>query len=387
MTGSDERIALSRPAFGVEEEQAAAACIRSGWVTSGPRVAEFEKEFARAVGCEDAVAVSSGTAALHLALWLLDLAPGDEVITPSLTWVSVPNLVAILGGKPVFCDVDPETLNIDLAQAEKLVTPRTRAIVPVHFGGRAVDMEALGAFAKRHGLEVIEDAAHAIGGMQDGRPIGSHSGLVAFSFHPNKNISTGEGGMLSGTDAAKLKKARLLRYHGLTRDTNFRQSSTTQLPHYNVVLPGVKYIMTDIAGSIGLCQLAKLDSLNARRAALAARYRDNLRSLSNRVWVPSDDEGAGNRHAWHIFTIRLKDEADLRDRVMRNLLDRGIGVGLHYLPVHKMDWIVDRGLSSDLPMTERIGRTILSLPLHPGLTDAQVDIVCDRLGQALAETA
>jgi len=214
LTGSDERIALSRPAFGVEEEQAAAACIRSGWVTSGPRVAEFEKEFARAVGCEDAVAVSSGTAALHLALWLLDLAPGDEVITPSLTWVSVPNLVAILGGKPVFCDVDPETLNIDLAQAEKLVTPRTRAIVPVHFGGRAVDMEALGAFAKRHGLEVIEDAAHAIGGMQDGRPIGSHSGLVAFSFHPNKNISTGEGGMLSGTDAAKLKKARLLRYHG-----------------------------------------------------------------------------------------------------------------------------------------------------------------------------
>ena len=371
-------IPLSRPMFGAEEEAAVAECLRSGWVTSGPRVAQFEKAFAVMCGCEDAVATSSGTAALHLALWTLDLQPGDEVITPALTWVSVPNLVTLLGGRPVFCDVDPNTLSIDLDDAARVVGPRTRAIVPVHFAGRPVDMAAVHAFAAAHGIAVIEDAAHAIGATQAGQPIGSHSGLVAFSFHPNKNISTGEGGMLTGSDRKRLARARQLRYHGVTRDT-YRRKGTSELPHYDTLQPGVKYILTDIAASIGLCQLAKLEEFNAARARLAARYRAALAPLANRLWIPSDDVRAGDRHVWHIFAIRVEDRDGWRDAVMQGLIDAGVGVGLHYRPVHEMSWVRERGFERPLPTTEAIGRTILSLPLYPGLTEAQADAVVDVL--------
>ena len=375
-------IPLSRPSFGSEEEVAVAECLRSGWITSGPRVLEFEREFAKLCDTEDAVATTSCTAALHLALWCLDLKPGDEVVTPSLTWTSVPNLVAILGGRPIFADVEPETLCVDPQEVARRITPKTRAIAPVHFSGRAADLAAIRKIAASRGIPVIEDAAHAIGGQALGRPIGSHSELVAFSFHPNKNITTGDGGMLTGTDRASLKRARALRYHGVSRDT-YRRIGGTSLPFYDADTPGVKYVMTDIAAAIGLVQLRKLAAFNAARRRLAKSYRERLRDLEDQVAVPAEESRPAHSHTWHLFTIRLQDRDGLRDRVMQSLLDAGIGVGYHYKPAHELAWVRERGWYSALPHTERIGRTIMSLPLYPDMEEAEVDRVVAALKHAL----
>ena len=375
-------VPLSRPAFGPEEEAAVLDCLRSGWITSGPRVTEFEKAFARLCGTEEAVATTSCTAALHLALWSLDLQPDDEVITPSLTWVSVPNLAGILGARPVFADVDPDTLCVDPRDIERLITPRTRAIAPVHFAGRAADIKAIRELAQARGIVVVEDAAHAIGGTALGKPVGSHAELVAFSFHPNKNITTGDGGMLTGTDGEKLRKARQLRYHGVSRDT-YRKASSTSLPFYDAQVPGVKYVMTDIAAAIGIEQLKKLEGFNATRKRLAGLYLERLRGLSGQLRLPAEETRQGHTHTWHLFVVCVEDREGLRDRVMQAMLDGGIGVGYHYKPAHELAWIRGRGWHRSLPHTERIGRTILSLPLHPGLSEADVDRVSDTLARAL----
>jgi len=381
---SDNDIPLTRPCFGPEEEAAVSDCLRSGWLTAGPRVSMFERAFADFVGAPGAVAVSSGTAALHLALWSLDLQPGDEVITPSLTWVSAPNVIALLGARPRFCDVDPETLCLDIEDAASLVNERTRAIVPVHFAGRTCDMAALHAFAVAHDIAIIEDAAHAIGSEYGGRRIGAHSGMCAFSFHPNKNITTGEGGMLTGLDEDRLAFARLHRYHGLTRDT-FVRMRAEKLPHYDDKSPGLKYIMTDVAAAIGACQLEKLEGFNRSRAALAAAYRERLHPLADRVWFPADDTAPGRRHAWHLFTVCVADRPGLREAVMSGLKRRGIGFGLHYLPVHEMSWVRERAWGRPLPVAERLGRTLLSLPMYPALTEGDVARVVSALEGALDE--
>ena len=384
--GKTNRIPLSRPSFGKEEESAVLECLRSGWVSAGPRVAEFEQAFAKLTGTDEAVATSSGTAALHLALWSLGLQPGDEVITPSFTWVSVPNLITLLGARPVFCDVDPETLCLDLQDAATVVTSRTKAIVTVHFAGRACDMDAIRSFAAAHRLVVIEDAAHAVGGAFQGRPIGSHSPLCAFSFHPNKNITTCEGGMLTGLDHDRLAFARRHRYHGVTRDT-YKRMGGGQLPYYDEAEPGLKYIMTDVMAAIGLRQLAKVERFNATRARLAKRYREGLHALAGRVWVPPEDIRKESRHVWHLFTIRVEDIPGYRDHVMTKLEERGIGVGWHYRPVHELEWVRARNWGRPLPHTETIGRTILSLPLYPNMTNAQVDRVVAVLGDVLKHGA
>lgn len=382
MSAKPPPVPLSRPSFGPEEESAVIDCLRSGWITSGPRVAEFERAFAALCGTEEAVATTSCTAALHLALWSLDLKPGDEVITPALTWVSVPNLVALLGGRAVFADIDPDTLCMDPREIERLITPRTRAIVPVHFAGRAADIKAIRDIAQSRKLPVIEDAAHAVGGSALGRPIGSHSELVAFSFHPNKNITTGDGGMLTGTDREKLARARRLRYHGVSRDT-YRRIGGASLPFYDAEAPGVKYVMTDIAAAIGLEQIKKLAAFNAARRRIAQLYRERLKGLGERLKIPAEESRAGHTHTWHLFTPCLEDRDGHRDRVMQTLLDAGIGVGYHYKPAHELAWIRERGWNRALPHTERVGRTIISLPLYPGLSDADVDRVADALAGAL----
>jgi len=351
-------------------------CLRSGWIGAGPRGVEFERRFADYVGSDDAVATSSGTAALRLALWSLDLRPGDEVITTAFTWVSVPNLVAVLGGTPVFCDIDAETLNLDLADVERRITPRTKAIVPVHFAGRPVDLDRLHAIAEAHGLVAIEDASHALGGQYAGRPVGAGSALAAFSFHPAKNITTGEGGMLTGRDVERLNRARGRRYHGVTRD-----ASGPRLD-YDVVEPGLKYTLSDIGAALGLVQLGKLEDFVAVRAQRAARYQERLAPLPG-VWTAPPETRAGCRHAWHLYNIRLDDHAGLRDRVASRLTQDGVGVGLHYRPVHEMTWSRNRGTYRPLPVSEAVGRTILSLPLHPGLSEADVDYVAERLAAAL----
>lgn len=378
------KIPFAKVSFSEEEEGEVVECMRSGWITSGPRVVAFEKAFAEFLGSEDAVAVSSGTAALHLALWMLDLKEGDEVITPSLTWVSVPNLVVLLGATPVFCDVDRETLNMDINHLATLITSRTRAIVPVHYAGRPVDLDAIHTLADPKGIYVIEDACHAVGAEYKSRRIGSRSGLCAFSFHPNKNMTTAEGGMLTGTDLEKLKKVRLLRFHGVSRDT-FKRTGSGQLPHYETIFPGVKYNMTDMAAAIGIHQLKKVVGFNAERYRVVCAYRERLSDLQGRVWIPDECEGEGNVHSWHLANVCLEDSAGLRDKVMAYMIEHGIQVGLHYLPVHLMKGMQERGFGGmSLPMTELIGRTIMSLPLFPGMTDDEIDFVVESLKLALS---
>lgn len=377
-----DHIPLSRPTFSKQEEDAVIECLRSGWVTAGPRVQEFEKAFCAQMQTTDAVATTSGTAALHLALWSLNLAPGDEVITPSMTWVSVPNVAALLGLRPVFCDIDDQTLNIDLEDAARCMSPRTKAIVPVHFAGHPCDMTAVHAFARTHGLHVIEDAAHAVGGQQGGKPIGSNSALVAFSFHPNKNMSTGDGGMLTGLDTERLDRARMLRYHAVSRASHRTIGERLQ---YDCSEPGLKYVMTDIAASIGLVQLTKLEHMNAARAAVAKQYLERLAPLAKagKIILPSTTSQDGDLHTWHLFTVRIQGPKERREHVLAALTEKNIGVGMHYCPVHTMQWVREKQWSRDLPVTEKIAGEIMSLPLHPELTASQVERVCDALTSAL----
>jgi len=377
-----ERIPFAKISISENEEQEIIACLRSGWITTGPRVAAFEKAFAEFVGCEDAVAVSSGTAALHLSLMTLNLSPGDEIITPSLTWVSVPNLITLMGAKPVFCDVDSQTLNIDCVDLERRITPQTRAIVPVHFAGRPCNLAKIRELAASHGLVVIEDACHAIGAKFDNIRIGSHSPLCAFSFHPNKNMTTAEGGMLTGNDRERLRKARLLRFHGVSRDT-FQRIGLGSLPHYESIFPGLKYNMTDLAASIGMHQIKKVASFNAARSVLVCAYQEALSSLTEVLWLAPPNSGEDHTHAWHLFNVCVRDEEGLRERVMQSMLDNGVQIGLHYSPVHLMESMRIHGRMPHLPVTERIGRTIMSLPLFPDMTIVQVERVVHLLRKAL----
>ena len=376
MTSLDDFIPLSRPMFGPEEASAVAQCLSSGWISAGPKVAEFELAFATLAGCKEAVATSSGTSALHLSLWSLDLSPGDEVITPSLTWVSAPNVIRLLGLRPVFCDVNPATLCMDVEHLSTLITARTRVILPVHFGGRAAELDAINEIATRHGIIVIEDAAHAIGAWYNGYPIGSHSDLVTFSFHPNKNITTCEGGMITGRNLSLLSKARQRRYHGINRDSFKRHTSAGHAAYYDVLDPGLKYILTDPMAAIGLCQLDKLNWFNARRHEIAMTYCERLQDIP--IGLPSPEHRENSVHAWHLFPVTTPDINGLRDSIMTALAEKRVGTGLHYTPVHDMSWVHKAGLYRALPTTERIGRTILSLPLYPGLTDNQLEAVCSR---------
>ncbi len=377
-----EKIPFTRINITENEEKEIIDCLRSGWITSGPRVAAFEKAFADYIGCGDAVAVSSGTAALHLALWMLELNDGDEIITPSLTWVSVPNLITILGARPVFCDVDPVTFNLDLEDVEKKITSKTKAIVPVHFAGRPFEIEALNKIAQVSKVTVIEDACHAIGSVYQNRKIGSHSELCAFSFHPNKNITTAEGGMLTGNNKEKLQMARLLRFHGVSRNT-FKRTASGQLPYYESLFPGLKLNMTDLSASLGIHQLNKLDSFIDERIKISSAYRQRLAGLADRLYIPDECKDSGSIHAWHLFNICVEDKPGLREQIMKRLLEHEIQTGLHYLPVHLMSGMKKIGVSTSLPNTELIGRTIISLPLFPGMTDNQINRVVDVLYREL----
>jgi dTDP-4-amino-4,6-dideoxygalactose transaminase len=379
-------IPLSRPAMSAAEEAAAVAVLRSGWLTSGPKVKEFEAAFAAATGVADAIATSSGTAALHVGLHALGVGPGDEVITPSLTWVSAPNVICQTGARPVFCEVDPTTLDIDLDDVARLVTSRTKVIMPVDFGGRAVAMAPLMAFARARGLHVLEDASHAIGAVLHGRPVGSLADLTAFSFHPNKNITTGEGGMLVGNDPDLIRRSRSFRYHGVTRDSLNRHRNQGMLD-YDAAAPGLKLVMGDIAAAVGLVQLGRLEAFITDRARLADAYFQGLAPFANAITLPAREDRPDCRHAWHLFTIRLPDRDGLRDRLAAALAEAAIGSGWHYRPVHELAWVVERGFSRPMPCTEAIGRTILSLPLFPSLGLDDVERVCATVGRFLEEQA
>jgi dTDP-4-amino-4,6-dideoxygalactose transaminase len=369
---------FSPPPIGEEEIREVVDTLRSGWITTGPKTARFEREFRDFVGAPAALALNSCTAGLHLALVALGVGPGDEVITSTTTFTSTVNVIEHVGARPVLVDVEPDTLNLDPRRVEAAITPRTRSIIAVHFGGHPADLAALRELAGRHSLALIEDAAHALPAAFRGETIGAGAHLTAFSFYATKNLTTGEGGMLTG-DPALLERARTLSLHGLSREAwgRYRQGGAW---FYEVVEPGFKYNMTDIQAALGLVQLRRLEAFQQRRRAVVAAYLDAFGSH------PALEPPAARpdvEHAWHLFVLRLRGEALRIDRagVIRELHARNIGTSVHFIPVHLHPYYRDRYgyRPEDFPVALANYERALSLPLHPGLTDADVGSVVDAV--------
>ena len=375
------RVPLARPCFGPEEEALLLETLRSGWVTQGPRVEEFEARFAEAVGAPCAVAVSNATTALFLALHALGIGPGDEVITPSLSFIASANAVVHTGASPVLVDVEPETCNLDPAAVEAAVGPRTRAILAVHQLGLPADLDALQAIAGRHGLVLVEDAACAVGARYRGRAIGGSGNLCAFSFHPRKVIVTGEGGMLTLSDAPLAERLRRLRHQGMSvSDLERHRSDRALVESYPEI--GYNFRLSDLQAAVGVAQLRKLAGFLAERRRLAARYDAAL--ASSRV-VPSRAPAWAEPN-FQSYLVRLRGaDAAARQRVLDQLHRRGIGARRGLMAVHREPAYRDHPPRFPLPHTEAAEATTLVLPIFPGLGDADQDHVVSELRAAVAE--
>ena len=367
----------------IDEDDIAAVveALRSDWLTTGPRVGSFEAALAAATGSREAVAVSSGTAALHLAMLALRIGPGDEVIVPTLTFAASANCVTYCGGTPVFADVDAETLLIDPAAVARLITPRTRAIIAVDFAGQPCDYPALRAIADAHGLALVADACHSLGASLDVRPSGSLADLTCFSLHPVKHITTGEGGAVTTDDELLARRLRSLRNHGVTADRREREAAGAWF--YEMTELGFNYRLSDIACALGESQLRKLPAWIERRQELAARYDAKLGEALPGVGRLTARPGVS--HAYHLYVTRVAD----RDTVFGLLRGAGIGANVHYIPVHLHPYYRERlGTGPGLcPVAEAAYAEIVSLPLFPQMGDADVDYVVDVLvsaGEALA---
>lgn len=374
------------PEIGDEEIAEVIDTLKSGWVTTGPKARRFEQDFAAFLdepGIE-AIAVNSATAGLHLALEALGIGPGDEVITTTHTFTATAEVVRYLGADVRLVDIDPATLNIDPAAIEAAITPRTKAILPVHFAGLAVDMDAVLAIARRHGLKVVEDAAHALPTTHGGRLVGTlGSDITVFSFYANKTITTGEGGMAVTRDPKLAERMRVMRLHGMSRDAFDRFTSKTPAWYYEVVAPGFKYNMTDVAAAMGVVQLQRLPQFVRRRQHLAARYQAQLAPLP--LVLPADAP-AGDVHAWHLYVVRLAPVARIgRDELIQALSDRGIGTSVHYVPLHRHPYWRDRyGLTPEqFPQADAAYQAMLSLPLFTAMSDADQDRVIAALHELL----
>jgi len=364
---------FTRPTIDEETIQAVAEVLRSGWLASGPKVAELEAALSRYLGGRPVRTQTSATAGLEMALRACGIGEGDEVITPALSFVATANVIVRVGARPVFVDVGLDSRNIDLEQAEAAITPRTRAILPVHFAGLPADMDRLYALAGRHKLRVIEDAAHAIGSVWRGRRIGSFGDLVCFSFHPNKNITTIEGGAISGGSPEELKAIELHRWHGQVK------SAADQ---FDTLLAGGKANLSDVAAAVGLGQLRHLEQFNARRRELVARYFE-LWSDNPPVRLPERGDAG---HSWHVFTPLLPLERLRISRLqfMEAMKERGIGVGVHYPAIHLFTAYRALGYrEGQFPNAERIGRETVTLPLFPAMELTDVDRVVEATTEIL----
>ncbi|MFH1718322.1 MAG: DegT/DnrJ/EryC1/StrS family aminotransferase [Planctomycetota bacterium] len=380
-----EFLPFSRPSISEDEIAAVSAVLRSGWLTTGPKTAQFEQAFCDYTGCSGAVALSSATAGMHVLLEALGIGPGDEVITPSMTWVSTVNLTVLAGASPVFVDVDRDTLMASPESIEACLTDKTRLLVPVHFAGAPVDIEPIGELAISRNISLVEDAAHALGTEYKGERVGC-KGTSIFSFHPIKNITTGEGGMFCSDDPELLDRIRRLKFHGLGVDAYDRHTQGRSA-QAEVLEPGYKYNMTDISAVLGTGQLARVDGFNHRRAELAARYRERFEQVDE--ILPLCDPPYSMKHAWHLFIVRLDtDKAGLsRDDFMRELKQRNIGTGLHFRAVHLQKYYQEsmgmrRGM---LPNTEWNSDRICSLPLFPEMTFDDVDDVVNTSKEILSK--
>ncbi len=375
------------PEIGEEEIAEVVDTLRSGWITTGPKARRFEQDFVAYLGDDSlqAVAVNSATAGLHLALEGLGIGPGDEVITTTHTFTATAEVVRYLGADVRLVDIDPATLNIDPALVEAAITARTKAILPVHYAGRAADLDALLALAGRHGLKVVEDAAHALPTTLGGRLVGTFdSAATVFSFYANKTITTGEGGMLVTRDPELARRARVMRLHGLNRDAFDRFTAKVPSWYYEVVAPGFKYNLTDIAAALGLHQLRRADAFQRRRAEIAARFDAGLAGLP--VITPPGPT-PGDRHAWHLYALRLGRDAGIRrDAFIEALFERGIGCSVHYIPLHLHPYWRDRyGLSGAMfPHSQAAYEGLVSLPIYTRMSDTDVDRVVAAVRDVLA---
>lgn len=377
---------FARPDIGDKEIAAVTQALCSGWVSTGPKTREFEQAFTDYLGGSglQSIAVNSATAGLHLALEALGIGPGDEVIAPTLTFTATVEVVRYLGADPVLVDVDPVTLNIDPDAIRAAITPRTKAIMPVHYAGLACRMDEILAIAREHNLKVVEDAAHALPTTWQGTLVGQlASDVTVFSFYANKTITTGEGGMAVTRDTQLAERMRVMRLHGMSRDAFDRFSSKTPAWYYEIVAPGFKYNMTDIAAAMGVEQLARLPQFVQRRQHLAARYQAQLADLP--LVLPADAP-AGDAHAWHLYVVRLAPGARVgRDETIQALSDRGIGTSVHYVPLHRQPYWRDRyQLTPNMfPQADAAYQSMISLPLFTAMQDADQDRVIAALHEVL----
>lgn len=357
-----------------DDIQAVVDVLKSDFLTTGPKIAEFEQTVADYVGAKYAVAISNGTSALHAACFAAGIEPGDEVITTPLTFAASANCVLYCGGTPVFADVDPKTYNIDPEDIQRKITDRTKAIIAVHLAGQPCDMDAIHSIAREHGLIVIEDGAHALGSVYKGKKVGSMSDMTTFSFHPVKPITTGEGGMIVTDNEDFYKKMILFRSHGITRDDSMmtRNDEPWFYQQFNL---GYNYRITDIQCALGCSQMKKLDRFLARRKEIVARYNEAFADCDNIItpYQLSDTESG-----WHLYIVQVK-KCDRR-QVFENMRENGIGVNVHYIPVYMHPYYQEHGYENvHCANAEEIYSHIISLPLYPGLTSEQQDYVIDTL--------
>jgi len=372
-------LSFAPPAISEDEIAEVVETLRSGWLTTGPRVQRFEAEFAELTGSPCALALNSGTAALHLAIAAAHIGPGDVVITTPLTFCACVNVIVQQGATPVLADICEDDLNLDPEQVERWITPATRAILAVDYGGQPARLGELKRLADAHGLLLLEDAAHAVGARYGGVPVGAIADATAFSFYATKNLTTGEGGMLTSLEPELDAEARVLSLHGMSRDAwrRYQQGGSWA---YDVVAPGFKYNMSDMQAALGLVQLRRLEELNSRREAIAAHYHEALSGCEH-VMLP--DTRPEVRHVWQLYALRLRLESLRIDRArfIEALTERGIGSSVHFIPIHHHSYYREGfGFSpADLPVTERVFPELLSLPIHPSMTDADVDRVADAV--------
>ena len=382
-----EFLPFAAPLLGNEEIDEVVHCLRSGWLTTGLKVKQFEREFAEFVGAKHALAVNSCTAALHLALEAVGVGPGDEVITTPMTFTATAAVIEHLGARPVFADCTAETLNIDPAQIERRLSPRTRAILPVHFAGQACDMDAINDIARRHGVPVIEDAAHAIPTRYRGRMVGTLSDVTCFSFYATKNVTTGEGGMVVTDRDDIAERMRLMHLHGMSRDAWKRYTQNGSWS-YEILAPGFKYNLTDIAAAIGIHQLRKCHAFHRRRLAIADQYDAAFAALPGFSLPRVEDLEA---HGWHLYVIQVDaDRLSIgRNEFIDRLIARNIGVSVHFIPLHVHPYYRERYAlrPTDFPNAWSAYERIVSLPIYAKMTDDDVRHVIDAVRAIALEAA
>ncbi len=373
---------FSRPAIGDEEIKAVESVLRSGWITTGPQNHQLEQDFCEKFGSKHAIAVCSATAGMHVVLMAMGIGPGDEVITPSQTWVSTINIITLLGAEPVMVDIDRDTLMVSAESVKKAITPRTKAIIPVHYAGAPCDLDALRAVADEAGIPLIEDAAHAIGTRYKDEWIGE-KGTSIFSFHAIKNVTCAEGGLVVTDDDELANRVRCLKFHGLGVDAFDRQIQGRK-PQAEVVEPGYKYNLSDIHAAIAVVQLSRLEEMNAKRAELVALYREKLQdSPLEMLSVPEYP----HLHANHLFMVRVdKNVCGIdRDTFMEKLKQKEIGTGLHFRAAHTQKYYRERYPLLSLPQSEWNSATLCSLPLFPDMSNKDVIRVVDAINEILSE--